>query len=145
MKATATPASGRVWKAAEELPVALELEFPRLDAAGFVLELNAKVDEREVEVATEEVELDELGLEALEAVEELDDPAIEVEVVAELELVVELVVELDVEICIGTPYLICHCPGETTTTGDPFAFESWLGVPDTDVRVDRWGSITVVL
>jgi hypothetical protein len=106
MKATATPASGRVWKAAEELPVALELEFPRLDAAGFVLELNAKVDEREVEVATEEVELDELGLEeleALEAVEELDDPAIEVEVVAELELVVELVVELDVEICIGTP------------------------------------------
>jgi hypothetical protein len=145
MKATATPASGRVWKAAEELPVVLELEFPRLDSFGLVLELNAKVDEREVEVATEEVELDELGLEALEAVEELDDPAIEVEVVAELELVVELVVELDVEICIGTPYLICHCPGETTTTGDPFAFESWLGVPDTDVRVDRWGSITVVL
>ena len=86
----------------------LELELPRVDPVGFVLEVTGGGAEPElVEVEIDVLELVEPG--ELEALEEVEDPTEEVEVdvegeeLEELELVVELDVELDVEICIGTP------------------------------------------
>lgn len=47
--------------------------------------------------------------------------------------------------CSGTPYFIVQLPGETATTGKPFATDIEIGVFETELSVEFWGSVRVKL
>ena len=40
---------------------------------------------------------------------------------------------------------MCQLPGDTTKTGEPFEVAMETGVPETEVRVDLCGRVTVQL